>query len=144
LSGKETLYVRDIIRLRKEQSQGIDFAREVFMQLRNHPMMTHFGFSRWPPVWIDYHQLRESSLRGEVGVLRNARCYPYNHRQIFLTIEHHQGTKYTGCLYLDYETLGDSMLEFFKDCIGMTIEAIGSLEVTIELETPQQSSRRYG
>ena len=111
------------------------------MQLRNHPIMMYFGYTRWPPIWIDYQRLSESSLRGEVGVLRNARCYPYNHRQIFLTIEH-EGAEYTGCLLLEYETLGEYMLKFFKDCTGMTLESIGSLDVPLAFENikkPQTS-----
>ena len=113
------------------------------MQLRKHPMMTYFGFSRWPPIWIDYKGLSESNLRGEVGVLRNARCYPYNHRQIFLTIEH-QGADYTGCLHLEYETLGDSILAFIQNCIVMTIESIGGLEVELDMGSLKKSSRGYG
>ena len=104
------------------------------MQLRNHPIMMYFGYTRWPPTWIDYQGTCESTLQGEVGVLRRARCYPYNHRQIFLTIEH-EGAEYTGCIIMEYEFMGEYMLKFFKDCTDMTIESIGSLEIPIAFET---------
>ena len=96
--------------------------------------MVFWGYTRWPPIWIDYHGISESTLRGEVGVLSKARSYPYNHRQIFLTIEH-EGAEYTGCLLMEYEFLGEYMARLLNDCLGMTIESIGSLEVPLTFET---------
>jgi hypothetical protein len=114
--------------------QTIALADNSSMQLRNHPIMVFWGYTRWPPIWIDYHGISESTLRGEVGVLRKARSYPYNHRQIFLTIEH-EGAEYTGCLLMEYEFLGEYMARLLNDCLGMTIESIGSLEVPLTFET---------
>ena len=42
---------------------------------------------------------------------------------------------------MEYEFLGEYMTKFLKDCIGMTIESIGSLDVPLALETLKKSSR---
>ena len=104
------------------------------MQLRNHPIMAYWGYTRWPPTWIDYQGTSESTLQGEVGVLRRARCFPYNHRQIFLTIEH-EGIEYTGCLLMEYQFSCTAMVRLLEGCMGMSIETIGNLEVPSAFET---------
>jgi len=104
------------------------------MQLRNHPITSFGGFAIWPPIWIDYQGTSEATRRGEVGVLRLVRNSPYNVRQIFLTIEH-EGAVYTGTLVFEYEFLGEYMTNFFKDCRGMTIESIGSVEIPLTFDT---------
>lgn len=104
------------------------------MQLRNHPITSFRGFAVWPPIWIDYRAISEATRRGEVGVLRQVRNSPYNVRQIFLTIEH-EGAEYTGTLVFEYEFLGEYMTNFFKDCRGMTIESIGSVEIPQTFDT---------
>ena len=104
------------------------------MQLRNHPIMSSSGFALWPPIWIDYQVSSEATRRGEVGVLRKVRNSPYNVRRIFLTIEH-EGAEYTGTLLTEYEFVGEYMTRFFKDCMGMAIETIGSLEIPLAFDT---------
>ena len=96
--------------------------------------MSFRGFALWPPIWIDYQGTREATRQGEVGILRNVRNSPYNVRRIFLTIEH-EGAQYIGTFVMEYEFLGEYMTKFFKNCIGMTIESIGSLDVPLALET---------
>jgi hypothetical protein len=96
--------------------------------------MSFRGFALWPPIWIDYQGIREATRQGEVGVLRNVRNSPYNVRRIFLTIEH-EGAQYLGTVVMEYEFLGEYMTRFFKDCIGMTIESIGSLDLPLDFET---------
>ena len=43
---------------------------------------------------------------------------------------------------MEYEFLGEYMTKFFKDCIGMTIESISSLDVPLALENLKKSSDR--
>ena len=109
------------------------------MQLRKHPIMAFWGYARWPPMWIEYQGTNESTLGGEIGVLRRALSHPCNPRQIFLTIGH-EGAEYIGCLLMEYEFLGEYMARLLNDCIGMTIESIGSLEVPPPLRDRQKSS----
>ena len=40
---------------------------------------------------------------------------------------------------MEYEFLGEYMASLLNDCIGMTIESIGSLEIPITFETDQKS-----
>ena len=108
------------------------------MQLRKHPIMAFWGYTRWPPIWIEYQGTNESTLGGEIGVLRRAQSHPCNPRQIFLTIGH-EGAEYIGCLLMEYEFLGVYMARLLNDCIGMTIESIGSLEVPLTFETVKKA-----
>ena len=48
---------------------------------------------------------RESTLRGEISVLRRALSYSYKPRQIFLTIEP-EGADYIGCFLMESRILG--------------------------------------
>ena len=100
--------------------------------------MAFWGYTRWPPIWIEYQGTSESILQGEIGVLRSALSYPYNPRKIFLTIEHERAD-YIGCLLMEYEFLGEYMASLLNDCIGMTIESIGSLEIPITFETDKKA-----
>ena len=117
------------------------FAWQLSMQLRKHPIMAFWGYSRWPPIWIEYQGTNESTLVGEIGVLRRALSHPCNPRQIFLTIGH-EGAEYIGCLLMEYEFLGVYMARLLNDCIGMTIESIGSLEVPLTFETKKAQTAR--
>ena len=104
------------------------------MQLRNHPITSFRGFALWPPTWIDYRGTNEATRRGEVGVLRLVSNSPNNVGQISLTIEH-EGAVYAGTLGFEYEFLGEYMTNFFKDCRGMTIALIGSVEIPLTFDT---------
>ena len=100
--------------------------------------MAFWGYTRWPPIWIEYQGTSESILQGEIGVLRSALSYPYNPCKIFLTIEHERAD-YIGCLLMEYEFLGEYMARLLNDCIGMTTESIGSLEIPITFEPDKKS-----
>ena len=105
----------------------------------NHSSASFRGFILWPPIWIDSRGTSEATRRGEVGVLRLVSNSPYNVRHIFLTIEH-EGALYTGTLVFEYEFLGEYMTNFFKDCKGMTIESIGSVEIPLTVDTLKKAS----
>ena len=51
----------------------------------------------------------------------------------------HEGAEYIGYLLMEYEFLGEYMARILKDCMGMTIESIGSLEVPLALETGKKT-----
>ncbi len=40
---------------------------------------------------------------------------------------------------MEYEFLGEYMARLLNDCIGMTIESIGSLEVPLTFETAKKA-----
>ena len=117
--------------------QRLDCRLILSMQLRKHPVMAFWGYTRWPPIWIEYQGTSESILQGEIGVLRSALIYPYNPRKIFLTIKHERAD-YIDCLLMEYEFLGKYMASLLNDCIGMTIESIGSLKIPITFETDKK------
>ena len=131
-------YLSDFIDLRTIDHKALILLTKFVVQLRNHPIMTYWGFSRWPPIWIEYPGTSKAILQGEVGVLREARCSPDNSRRIFLTIEH-EGAEYIGCLLMEYEFLGEYLASILKDCMGMTIESIGNLEVPLAFETSKKT-----
>ena len=70
-------------------------------------------------------------------MLRKVRCYRYNRRFIFLTIEF-EGNEYIGCLIMEFEFLGEYMGMLLEACLGMSIESIGSLEVPFTFEELQR------
>ena len=104
------------------------------VHLQNHPLMVFRGYSVWPPIWVDHTGTSESIPSGEVGVLRQVRCYPDNPRRIFLTMEY-EGKDYTGCLLMEYEFSCESIVKLLEGCTGLTMEAIGSLEMPLAFGT---------
>ena len=100
------------------------------MHLRDISILNSQGFHRWPPTWMEYKGPSESTPKGELGVLRKVHCYTYNHRVTFLTIEF-EGCEYIGCLVMEFDFLGKYMETLLEDCLGMSIESIGSLEVPL-------------
>lgn len=65
--------------------------------------------------------------------MQNVRCPADNRRRIFLTMEHEE-VDYTGCLLMEYDFSCIAMMKVLENCIGMTIESIGSLEVPVTFE----------
>ena len=102
------------------------------MKLRNHPTFSCRGFNLWPPTWLS-QGISTSTPQGEVGILREVRWYPDNPLRLFLTIEH-DGAEYEGRLLMAYDLLSMAMVALLEDCKGMTIEAIGSLEIPFVFE----------
>src|SRR5437773_6976139 len=66
------------------------------MQFRNHPLMHHWGFPNWPPVWVATRGLTQR-VQGEVGILKAVKKVDFIKNKFFLTIEYNHQT-YTGCL----------------------------------------------
>ena len=69
-----------------------------------------------------------------MGVLLKVHHAPTNPRRIFLTMEH-EGIEYTGCLLMEYDFSCTVMVRLLEECMGMSIETIGNLEVPLAFET---------
>jgi hypothetical protein len=96
------------------------------MQLRKHPLMSYRGSPVWPPLWVSVESAKKP--RGEVGLLRQVRCYPDKAGEAYLIIEH-EGAQYAGCLLLDDKIFCERLGKFLSDCCGMHIKDIGSLDI---------------
>ena len=103
------------------------------MEFRDHPLLSFQGSTLWPPVWIDEHASELSSPK-EVGVLREVRYDLDNPCRIFVTMEY-EGVQYIGCILMQNEFFGEYMAGLLKKFTGMTIDSIGSLEISIATKT---------
>jgi hypothetical protein len=109
------------------------------MKLRDHPIMSYRGYSVWPPIWVSRIGTMPQSFHGEVGNLRRARSSSDRAGRIFLTIEH-EGVEYTGCVLMEYQFACESILALLQGCHGMSIEAIGSLDLPLAFGTFRKAS----
>jgi hypothetical protein len=100
------------------------------MLLRDHPLMSRYGVSNWPPVWTWVDGLENKFPRGEVGILRwvgltgiepTDRCY--------LCIEH-EGSTYLGCLLFDDHPFCRYLAKLLEAYSNRPIAEIGSLDLS--------------
>ena len=98
------------------------------MQLRNHPLMTYKGARMWPPVWIGTGATRGQVARGEVGHLKEVRCYLQKPGSIFLIIEY-GGWEYTGCLLFNDARCCEPVAYMFEKCCGLSIKEVSDLDL---------------
>jgi hypothetical protein len=101
------------------------------MQLRDHPLMTVRDICSWPPAWVRLGTVKgkaPKTLTGEIGILKEVRCYPDRRGRIYLTIDK-DGAVYVGCLLLDNEVFCETLADHLRRCYGMSIEAVGSSEL---------------
>ena len=99
------------------------------MELRNHPLMSHYGIPNWPPVWTpanprDY----KPSLRGEIGVLKYVICQS-SENTCFLMMAH-DSMGYIGCLLFDDGVFCQQIGKILETCIGRAIIEIGGLDLS--------------
>lgn len=94
--------------------------------------MTYRGYPMWPPIWVGVGATRGKNPEGEAGRLVTLRRYPNKPQRIFLVMEY-EGDQYTGCLLFDNNALCDQAYDFLIRRCGMLIEAIGSLNVPLDL-----------
>ena len=69
--------------------------------------------------------------------MREVRCSPDDPLCLLLTMEY-QGDEFTGYLLLDYDVFSLAVVGLSEDCRGMTIEAIGNLELPFVFENAAQ------
>jgi hypothetical protein len=86
----------------------------------------------WPPIWIGLGATKGKSPQGEVGRLKEVRCYANKPRRVFLVIDH-DGEQYTGCLLFDDTFFSEQMCNFLKGYYGMLTNALGDLDVPLDL-----------
>jgi hypothetical protein len=104
------------------------------MRLRDHPLLSYRGYATWPPAWISRQETRGSSPQGEVGELREVRRYQDKPGRIFLIMDY-EGAEYTGCLLMEYHFACDAMVGLLQRCYGMSMNAIGSLDLPLAFGT---------
>jgi hypothetical protein len=96
------------------------------MQLRQHPLMSYRGSRVWPPIWVSVESAERA--RGEVGLLKEVRCYPSKGGETYLIIDH-EGAQYAGCLLLEDKVFCEQLSNFLQNYRGMPIKEIGSLNI---------------
>jgi hypothetical protein len=101
------------------------------MQLREHPLMFYRGYPVWPPIWVGLGS--ENRPHGEIGYLKEVRCYPTKPGRTYLVIDH-EGAQYTGCLLLDDRIFCEQLCNFLQRFCGMLIKEIGNLELPAALD----------
>jgi hypothetical protein len=102
------------------------------MQLREHPLMFYRGYPMWPPIWVGLGATKGQSAQGEVGRLKEVRCYPGKPRRVFLVIDH-ESEQYTGCLLFDDDAFSQRICSFLKGYYGRLTRFIGDLDVPLDL-----------
>jgi hypothetical protein len=99
------------------------------MELRNHPLMSHYGIPNWPPVWTPANPRDDKpSLCGEIGVLKYVLCESSGDT-CFLVITH-DGGGYIGSLLFDEGSFCQQIGKILETCIGRTIKEIGDLDLS--------------
>jgi hypothetical protein len=112
------------------------------MHLRDHPLLSYRGYFMWPPIWVGVGG-RGESPQGEIGRLRDVRCYPDKPGRIFLIIDN-AGAQYTGCLLFDDTLAWERISAFLRRCRGMLIKEIGSLDMPPVLDLERVYRKNSG
>jgi hypothetical protein len=89
--------------------------------------------SNWPPRWVRVgtgQGKAPKALTGEIGILKEVRCYRARRGRLYLKI-HYGGAVYVGCLVIDDEHFCERMAEHLRRHYGMSVDAIGSSEITL-------------
>jgi len=93
------------------------------MELRSHPLMSHFGVPNWPPVWKPANPRDDKpSLRGEIGKLRYV-LLQSSGNACFLMVSH-DGGGYIGSLLFDDGSVCQQIGKILETCTGRTIKEI--------------------
>ena len=101
------------------------------MQLRKYPVNRFRDLRNWPPVWLRLGYVNAKAaktLSGEIGILKQVRCYEDRPGKIYLTVVYH-GTTYVGCLLFDDQRFSKHAFEHLRHCYGRAINEIGSSEI---------------
>ena len=100
------------------------------MRLRPFPIKLR-NVCNWPPAWVRLgraHARAAKTITGEIGVLKEVRCYEDRPGRVYLTVDH-GGTAYVACVLLDDQGFCKHAFERLRRCYGMTIEAVGRSEL---------------
>ena len=100
------------------------------LQLRDHrSFKRESGFVVWPPVWTKMGVDKRIVLTGEIGYLRQVLTSESSVKILFLLIAH-QGSQYMGAMTFDDATFCRQLCELLKSKIGLSIKAIGDLDLS--------------
>ena len=103
------------------------------MLLRDHPLMSYYGFPSWPPTWTWVDGGQNKHPQGEVGILREILLSNINPAgKCFLSIDH-EGSTYMGCLLIDDHAFCAQIVKLLQDCCNRPIAEIGSLDISYTL-----------
>lgn len=99
------------------------------MELRNHPVMFHYGgVPNWPPSWVWIGGEENKHPKGEMGCLQRVnlsmappRCY--------LVMEY-DGAEYMGCLLFDDRVFSLQIYYLLEAHRGYPIQHIGGLDLS--------------
>jgi len=98
------------------------------MELRNHPLMSHYGIPNWHPVWIPANPRDDKpSLQGEIGVLKYVLCQRSGNA-CFLMMAY-DGMGYIGSLHFDEGLFCQQIGKSLTTCTGRTIKEMGDLDL---------------
>jgi hypothetical protein len=99
------------------------------MHLRDHPLVSYRGRHTWPPVWVcRVGTSKETTPKGEVGLLKKVLYEPDSRGKIFLVIDY-QDAEYVGCLLFDSRVFCAQVAECLLGYCGRSIEALGSIDI---------------
>jgi hypothetical protein len=99
------------------------------MEFRKHPLISYRGYPSWPPIWVGGIGLsRGKRAEGEVGRLKEVRCYRNRPGRIFLVIDY-EGAEYTGCVWVDDAAFSEEVCNLLKGFYGRSVEQIGALDL---------------
>ena len=95
--------------------------------------MSYHGVHSWPPVWVSLYDEDDRLRRSEVGVLTEVRKSQFGlENRIVLMMEHHQ-KMYGASLSFADATFCKEILAVMKDCIGLSIQDVGDLDISFIL-----------
>jgi hypothetical protein len=108
------------------------------VMLREHHLANYRTLPTWPPIWLRRRQNNgktrqaitpRASLRGEIGILKDARLSTVGQpSQIFLIVAH-DGGEYIGSLLFSDRGFCRQIYQLLKGQCGKTITEIGALEL---------------
>lgn len=89
--------------------------------------------SAWPPLWANVSPSRDATtVRGEVGILKDCSYSERVKNMCFLFIEH-SDERYAGALVVDDPGLCRQLYGVLKQHIGRSIKEIGGLDLSRSL-----------
>jgi hypothetical protein len=102
----------------------------LFMQLRDHPLMSYGGVRNWPPVWTKGSKESDQvTVRSEIGILKYVHFNRLPVNKCYLVIEY-RDENLVGTLIFSDALFCAQIAEFLRHHVGQTIKEIGDLEIS--------------
>jgi hypothetical protein len=115
----------------RERFKRMSSSRRV-MAFRDHPLMQYRGMRNWPPIWIRWNKQGSKTVKGEIGILKEAHVDPRNPNQCFLVIEY-QRERYMGALLFDDQIFCWLISQVLLGHRGWSVEEIGGVDLAFTL-----------